>query len=181
MTAKKWKHNITDYSSLDKDKLAFILEESKQRLKSSIDCSDSLDKKSIFIISYFIAAITASIGYILAKYNYQIPFKENITLFLPVIFYLLSNMGLICLALIKIMPLSYYPLGNEPAKLLRQDICNQKFEKIITAYLNSLQNQITENSSDNKLKAKTVKLCINLAVFTLVVSIVIFAIIAYLY
>ena len=79
------------------------------------------------------------------------------------------------------MPLSYYPLGNEPAKLLRQDICNQKFEKIITAYLNTLQNQITENSLDNKLKARTVKLCINLAVFTLVISTAIFAITTYIY
>lgn len=181
MIIKKWKHNISDYSSLDNDKLDFILEESKQRLKSSIDCSDSLDKKSIFIISYFIAAITAAIGYILTKYNYQIPFKENIILFLPVIFYLLSNMGLVWMALRKIMPLSYYPLGNEPKKLLRQDICNQKFEKIITAYLNNLQHQITENSEDNRLKAKTVKLCINLAVLALVISVILFAVIAYNY
>ncbi len=176
-----WKHDIEDYSILTNEKLDFILKESKDRLKSSIECSDSLDKKSIFIIGYFIAAITASIGYIFVKYDYKVPFTININLLLPVIFYLLSNLLLICLALRKAMPLSYYPLGNEPAKLLKKEICKQKFEKIITAYLTTLQRQITDNLADNQSKAKTIKLCINLAVFVLIISVIIFLAMAWLY
>mgnify|MGYP003654638876 CR=1 FL=1 len=171
-----WKHDIKNYSVLTNDKLDFILKESKDRLKSSIECSESLDRKSIFIAGYFIATITATTAYIFSKYSYLINFQKNLVLLIPVIFYLISNLLLICLVLRKVMPLSYYPLGNEPAKLLKQEICNQDFKKIITAYLTTLQRQITDNSADNQNKAKTIKLCINLAVFALIISIVIFLI-----
>ena len=165
-------NDIESVDNVDKDKIDFIHDYSLKRLESSLNISNNLDNKILAMLCFYIAALTALIGFGLANYidikNFKILNQEIfITQGVLILGFFISSIFLIW----ENLPRKYMPLGNEPKNLFNKEILSYSLRAIKSGEIVGLQDRIESNINRNNGKSNAIRLSVICLFITILIAI----------
>lgn len=131
-----WKPKVESYNSIvkDKDKVNFIYKTLQERLQSTIDSQNFLEKKILLLLSYLISVNTIVVGYIIKHYDKVLTITNQN---LPFYWQLLTIFGIfsfsIACLIATLRPKNFYFKGNDAENLFEDKICSLDINTMILA------------------------------------------------
>ena len=154
---------------IDNEKVTFIFEEIKERLKATIEFSNEIDKKIHNFILLKIAIIWL-FAEILFKTNsghggdvaLKIPEMNEFNMSI-IVFIVILMIGLIQLGLV-LSPKKYFTTGSSPQEIYKKSLLEKELEAIKISIGASYQERLNLAEENRKNKAKKLKLSLYMSI-----------------
>jgi hypothetical protein len=169
----EWKPDIVDYRIFDKEKADFVYASSAAYLEATIKISDSYDDKAFKILGLLITLLSAILSYMLLKCDFSSFACQTggANAFWPAMALLSGFSASAFMLAAGCFRFQQYALsGNQPRNLIRNDLCSMEAPLVKISSAISLDDRISNNLANLKRTSKRLKLCVMIALATVVIA-----------